>query len=110
MLDMRDPLKRELANRVARLFAAVDDVTRMPQEPEPDVAMANLAAMEPALRELRLFIADDWEAQADLSEADLGSLVLEALMCTCPIKVDRGSGHDEDCTMRDSAESASERA
>lgn len=87
MIDMSNPEKKRLAELVIELLR----IYKIGPDPEP-------------LEKLREFIEKDWENQADLSYADMGELVFEAVMCTCEtsIELPDGPAHNINCDMWDS--------
>lgn len=93
MIEKIDPQKTELARLVRRLIR----VFKGDNDPE------DLEDAVKAHKELQGFIEKGWQAQAALSQADLGELVFEAVMCTCAtvIEVDEGGQRHPNCDMWD---------
>lgn len=85
MLDIRDPQKQQLAKLVRGLFE-------------------EMKHGQPSKEPLKAFIEKDWTEQADICFADLGELVIEAVMCGCETVVvtEPGEQHHPDCDMWDS--------
>lgn len=95
MIDTTNPEKRELARLVNQLIHTLRHECDGETEP--------CASIHRADRELQGFLTDHDNWKGDLSTADLGELVNEALSCSCGLWVERPGtrNHEANCDMWD---------